>query len=85
MAEAGLRPPFKELDHRDQSRLQPAASLHVFGGQPSHHLPFPDSGRFRNGHLEIERTLEIRDYTARRETGVKLVPNSARIHQIALL
>src|SRR5260370_20848731 len=60
--------PFKELDHRYQLRLQPAASLHVFGGQASPHLPLPDSGRFRNGHLEIDRPSKFEN-TVRREAG----------------
>lgn len=78
MAKVVIERPFKELDHGYQLRLQPAASFHVFGGEPSPHLPFSDSGRFRNGHSEIDRPSKFEN-TVRREAGVK--PLRIRAHR----
>jgi len=57
MTKMGMGGPFKEFDRRYHSRLQPAPSLLVFGGQTVGHLLFPDSGRFSD--IGISKDLEI--------------------------
>jgi hypothetical protein len=37
---------------------------------PSPHLPFPDSGRFLNGHFEIDRPSKFENMD-RRDAGAK--------------
>jgi hypothetical protein len=70
MTKVVIKRPFKELDHRDQFRLKPAAFLHILGRQALAPSAFPDSGRFLNGHLEIDRPAKFEN-TVRREAGVK--------------
>jgi hypothetical protein len=52
--------PLKELDRSDELRPEPSASFMSSAVSPSPHLPFPDSGRFLNGHFGKSTIATVR-------------------------
>jgi hypothetical protein len=79
MAKVVIERPLKELDRRDELRLQPAASLHVLCREPLA-PPAPSRlGKIPKWAFGDRQTLEIREYRPTRSWR-EAVPNAARIH-----
>jgi hypothetical protein len=77
MTKMVIERPFKKLDHRYELRLQPAASLHVLGGQPLAPSALSRFGKITKRAFRDRQTLEIRKYRPTRSWR-EAIPNSAR-------
>src|SRR5277367_4380827 len=75
MPEASLLSPFEKLNRRYQSRPEPAAALHVFGGQPLTPSALSRFGKIVKRAFGDRQTLELREYGPTR-CWRESVPNS---------
>jgi hypothetical protein len=71
--------PFKERYRGYQLRLEPAASLHIFGGQPFAPSALSRFEKIPKWAFGGRHTLEVREYRPSRSWR-EAVPNSSRIH-----
>jgi hypothetical protein len=84
MAKVVIERPLKELDRRDELRLEPATAPNVFGSQPLSPSTLSRFGKIPKRTFGNRQTLESGEHRPTRWWR-KAVPNSARIHQIATL